>query len=81
MIDDAAAQVYDGHMMSTTQTPIPARLQYPIDEGAALLGMSKHTIIRDIRLGRIKTSRYGKRVLIPAAEIQRIAAEGMTTCR
>jgi excisionase family DNA binding protein len=53
------------------------RLQYPIEEGAALLGVSKHTLIRDIRLGRVKTSRYGKRVLIPREEILRIAAEGM----
>lgn len=53
------------------------RLQYPIEEGAALLGVSKHTLIRDIRLGRVKTSRYGKRVLIPRDEILRIAAEGM----
>jgi excisionase family DNA binding protein len=55
------------------------RLQYPIEEGAALLGVSKHTLIRDIRLGRVKTSRYGKRVLIPRDEILRIAAEGMRT--
>jgi excisionase family DNA binding protein len=53
------------------------RLQYPIEECAALLGVSKHTLIRDIRLGRVKTSRYGKRVLIPRDEILRIAAEGM----
>jgi excisionase family DNA binding protein len=53
------------------------RLQYPIEEGAALLGISKHTLVRDIRRGLVKTSRYGKRVLIPHEEIMRIAAEGI----
>jgi excisionase family DNA binding protein len=53
------------------------RLQYPIEEGASLLGVSKHTLIRDIRQGRIKTIRYGKRILIPRDELLRIAKEGM----
>jgi excisionase family DNA binding protein len=63
--------------MSTISVAFPNRLQYPIDEGAALLGVSKYTLIRDIRLGRIKIMRYGKRVLIPREELLRIAAEGM----
>jgi excisionase family DNA binding protein len=57
----------------------PARLQYPIEEGAELLGISKHTLIRDIRRGAIRTCRYGKRVLIPRDEILRIAADGMAS--
>jgi excisionase family DNA binding protein len=63
--------------MSTISTQFLNRLQYPIEEGAALLGVSKHTLIRDIRLGRVKVSRYGKRVLIPREELLRIASEDM----
>lgn len=55
---------------------IPLRLQYPIEEGATLLGISKHTLIRDIRLGRIMTTRYGKRRLIPRDELLRLARDG-----
>ena len=60
-------------------TTLRHRLQYPIEEGAALLGISKHTLVRDIRRGLVKTTRYGTRVLIPHEEIMRIAAEGMET--
>ena len=56
---------------------IPLRLQYSIDEAAMLLSISKHTVIRDIRLGRIRTTRYGKRQLIPKDELLRVASEGM----
>ena len=53
------------------------RFQYPIDESAQILGISKHTMIRDIRLGRIRTVRYGKRILIPHDELVRLSSEGM----
>ena len=67
--------------MSAIAVQLPSRVQYPIEETAVLLGVSKHTIIRDVRLGKIKSSRYGKRVLIPRSEIERIAAEGMQEAR
>jgi hypothetical protein len=53
------------------------KLLYPVDEGADLLGVSKHVLIRDIGVGRIEVRRYGRRILIPAAEILRIAEEGL----
>jgi len=58
--------------MNVTQIQIPQRLNYPIDEGAALLGISKHTVIRDIRAGKIQVKRYGKRILISHQEILRL---------
>jgi excisionase family DNA binding protein len=57
-------------------TPIE-RLLYSLDEAAVLLSMSRRTIERDCRLGRIQSKRYGRRVLIPASEIHRLATEGM----
>ena len=53
------------------------KLLYSKDETAELIGLSKHTITRDVRLGRISARHYGRRVLIPRDEILRIAAEGM----
>lgn len=53
------------------------KLNYSKQEAAFLLGISVHTVSRDTRLGRIAVRHYGRRVLIPAAEIERIATEGM----
>ena len=55
------------------------KLLYSKDEAAEIVGLSVHTITRDVRLGRINARHYGRRVLIPAAELLRIAAEGMQT--
>lgn len=53
------------------------KLLYSKDEASEIIGLSKHTIARDIRLGRIEARRYGRRVLIPREELLRIAAHGM----
>lgn len=53
------------------------KLLYSKEEAATIIGLSKHTISRDVLLGRIAAKRYGRRVLIPRDEILRIAAEGM----
>ena len=53
------------------------KLLFTKDEAAELLGVSPHTLNRDIKLGRIESRRYGRLRLIPAAELVRIAAEGM----
>jgi excisionase family DNA binding protein len=56
------------------------KLLYPKKETAEILGVSAHTINRDVHLGRIAVKRYGRRVLIPRDEILRIAKEGMPAC-
>jgi excisionase family DNA binding protein len=53
------------------------KLSYSKDEAAFLTGLSVHTITRDVNLGRIKAVRYGRRILIPRAEVERIAGVGM----
>jgi len=53
------------------------KLNYSKVEAAFLTGVSVHTITRDVNLGRIRSIRYGRRVLIPAEEVRRIAGEGM----
>ena len=53
------------------------KLLYSKTEAAAIVGVSVHTIARDVQLGRIAALKYGRRVLIPREEIIRIATEGM----
>ncbi len=53
------------------------KLNYSKQETAFLLGLSVHTVTRDVKLQRIKARYYGRRVLIPAEEVLRLAREGM----
>jgi excisionase family DNA binding protein len=46
-------------------------------EFAASLGVSYDTAWRAATDGRLKTIRFGKRLLIPAAEVARVLAEGL----
>jgi excisionase family DNA binding protein len=48
-----------------------------IRQAAKQLGVSPSTLRRDIRLRRIRAVRYGRRVLIPVAELDRIEREGL----
>jgi len=53
------------------------RLAYSKQEAANALGVSIHTITRDIREGRIRAISYGRRRLVPKTELLRLANEGM----
>jgi excisionase family DNA binding protein len=53
------------------------KLMYSITDTGEILGLSKHTVGRDVRRGIIEARRYGRRVLIPREEILRIAAVGL----
>jgi len=53
------------------------RLLYSLEEAAEILGISKHTVARDARLGLIASKHYGRRILIPKAEIERIGYTGL----
>jgi excisionase family DNA binding protein len=67
-------------MQPTIPNPNPAgaeRLFYSQEEFATLFSLSVHTVIRDVRLKRIDSRRYGRRVLIPRSEVVRIANEGL----
>ena len=53
------------------------KLSYSKQEAAFLLGLSVHTVTRDVNRGRISARHYGRRVLIPRDEVLRIANQGM----
>jgi len=46
-------------------------------EFAASLGISFDTAYRAAKAGRLRTIRFGKRLLVPVEEIERIAREGL----
>jgi excisionase family DNA binding protein len=60
---------------SITSTNNQERLFYSQEEFSKLFSLSIHTVIRDTRLGRIRSIHYGRRRLIPKDEVERIAAE------
>jgi excisionase family DNA binding protein len=53
------------------------KLGYTPQQAADTLGISLSTVRRDVRLDRIKVTRYGRRILISRAEILRIARDGL----
>jgi excisionase family DNA binding protein len=55
------------------------KLLFSIEETAPIIGLSKYTIRAYVQKGLIKPTRIGNRVLIPIAEINRIATEGLHT--
>jgi excisionase family DNA binding protein len=55
-----------------TKVPGSDRLAYSRDEMAQVLGVSRESVVRAIAKGKIKIVRFGRRVLIPATELQRL---------
>jgi excisionase family DNA binding protein len=55
----------------------PAGAPWPIPDAAGYLAVSTRHLIRLIDAGKVRSIRLGRRVLIPDAEVRRIAAEGV----
>jgi excisionase family DNA binding protein len=51
----------------------------PLRQAAGELGISASTLRRDIRDGRISVVRYGRKILVPEAEMRRLAEHGLQT--
>ncbi|HUZ93841.1 MAG TPA: hypothetical protein VMU57_02910 [Edaphobacter sp.] len=49
----------------------------PLKQVAASFNISYDTLLRAAKAGRVKTIRFGKRLLIPALEIERLSQEGL----
>ncbi len=54
-------------------------LAVDIKEAARLTSLSPHTIRWYARTGRIRSVRCGRRIIIPLAELERLAREGVPT--
>jgi excisionase family DNA binding protein len=52
------------------------RLAYPLKQGAAMVGIATFTLRRMALNGQIKFARVGRKILIPATELERICAPG-----
>lgn len=53
------------------------RLSYSVQEAGFALDISAHTLKRAISFGLIRATNIGTRLLIPADEVKRLAAEGL----
>jgi excisionase family DNA binding protein len=74
---------------STVQTAMPAQqlntarpagAPFPLGEAATFLGVSARTLVRLGEAGKLKLIRLGTgrgRVLVPAAEVERLANQGV----
>lgn len=51
------------------------RLLYSVREAAEQLSVSKTTVFMLIAQGQVKHRRFGRRMLIPRAELERLAAK------
>jgi hypothetical protein len=49
----------------------------PLKQVAASFNISYDTAFRAAKSGRIKTIRFGKRLLVPVVEIERLSREGL----
>lgn len=59
---------------ASLMTPGPAPKSYPIDGAAKALSVSQATIRRMVGRGELRTVRLGKRLVVPASEIDRLLA-------
>lgn len=57
-------------------TPPVKRLVYTVAEAAQALGVSDQTIARRIKDGSLQATRLGKRLLLPASEIEKFGKVG-----
>ncbi len=55
-------------------------LAVDIGEAGRLLGISPHTVRLYVRQGKIRAVRFGRRLSIPMAEIERLARVGVPPC-
>lgn len=55
----------------------PARRAEGLREFAASIGVSYDSAFRKAASGELKTVRFGRRILVPAAEVKRVLAEGL----
>ena len=60
-------------MPAPAQTETPPPLAYGIADAAVALSVSQRTIWNFISEGKVRKVRLGRRVLIPAADLQAIA--------
>lgn len=64
-------------LQKITELPRQPNQPWSILEASRFLGVSSRHLIRQIELSKVRTIRMGRRRLIPDAEVQRVATEGL----
>ena len=52
-------------------------LAVSVEEAALALGVSKHTLRKYIREGRVEAVHLGRRILVPVGVLEKLAREGL----
>lgn len=55
-----------------TMSATEPRLAYGVSELAGLIGVSKKAVYDRVKSGEIRSGRLGKKILIPAEEVERL---------
>lgn len=63
--------------IAPTETTRAPGKPWALDDLAEYLGLSRKTLERAAREGRLKTIRFGARVMVPDAEAKRVSEEGL----
>lgn len=62
--------------MTDAQPTADAR-NVPVPQAAAQIGISRRLFEKHVVAGNIRVLRFGRRVLVPASEVARVAASGL----
>jgi excisionase family DNA binding protein len=62
-------------MRLRTRSHPPAPAALGVGEVAALLGVHRSSVYRALRAGELRSVRFGGRVLVPVAEVERLLGE------
>jgi len=57
-------------------TPPPTPLAVSLEDACVMTALSIYTIRKEIKAGRLKTTRVGRRVLVPVRELERFVNGG-----
>jgi predicted DNA-binding protein (UPF0251 family) len=60
----------------TSSAPVALEPLLKIDDAARLIGASHWTLRHDVKAGRLKCVRIGRRIMIEPSEIRRLIEEG-----
>jgi excisionase family DNA binding protein len=51
------------------------KLTFSINESARILSVSRDSVLRAVKRGEIRTVKFGRRVLVPRVELERVVGE------
>jgi len=78
MLQEIANRKARGRRGLSLCATIDRRLCVSVPEAAEMLGMSRNFAYQLVRAGKLPSIRFGKRILIPIAALERMMEQGVT---